>query len=415
MGANKTYTWAQVRATAANVSGELPVATSPALVVINNKVYDLGGKFAAWHPGGDVALSQVGYDATAFVADVQKLRALVKKEGWDRANPLYYTLKIGSNFAIAGISIAVLALYGSSLPGLLASSLLLAVFWQQSGWLAHDFLHHQVFENRAYNNLVGYLVGNVGQGFSVAWWKHKHCTHHSTTNIHMRDPDIDTMPYLAWSEHALEGFSDISDKQLAKFLVKNQALMFFPLLSFARMMWALQSILWASKSTFAGSFPTSLLLERATLGLHYVWLLGAAFTLTTPLYGLLWILMSQLFCGFLLATVFSLNHNGMPVYSFEEAQSMEFYEISIRTGRNVEPTHFNNWFTGGLNFQIEHHMFPMIPRHNLPKVAPIVQDICKRHNIPYHSTSLFTGLGEVLSRLTLVARLSLKMRMNHAN
>jgi fatty acid desaturase len=68
----------------------------------------------------------------------------------------------------------------------------------RTGWLAHDFLHHQVFENRYLNQWIGYWVGNVAQGFSVGWWVDKHCTHHSAPNIHEHDPDIDTLPFLAW-------------------------------------------------------------------------------------------------------------------------------------------------------------------------------------------------------------------------
>lgn len=52
---------------------------------------------------------------------------------------------------------------------------------------------------------VSYVFGNLFQGFSVAWWKNKHNTHHAVPNVHGADPDIDTMPLLAWSEHALEG------------------------------------------------------------------------------------------------------------------------------------------------------------------------------------------------------------------
>ena len=86
----------------------------------------------------------------------------------------------------------------------LLAACLLGLFWQQSGWLAHDFLHHQVFQNRTYNNMAGLFLGNVSQGFSIAWWKDKHNTHHAVPNklndetIAM-DPDIDTLPLLAWS------------------------------------------------------------------------------------------------------------------------------------------------------------------------------------------------------------------------
>ena len=99
----------------------------------------------------------------------------------------------------------------------------------------------------------------------------------------------------------------------------------------------------------------------------------------------------------------------MPVYDMDQAHAMDFYEIAIRTGRNVEPTHFNNWFTGGLNFQIEHHMFPTVPRNNLFKISQKVQELCKKHNIPYHTTTFSAGMVEVLERLSTISRLMSKV------
>eukprot|EP00842_Homolaphlyctis_polyrhiza_P007112 jgi/Hompol1/990/HPOL_004455-RA len=427
----RIFTWSQVQASALSVSTSIDGknANAPALLVIHGKVYDISGSFLAWHPGGAVAFSQVGYDASgafdafhdqkttailakycvgelapaevaaapnaAFLKDIAQLRADIKANGWDKANPFYYLYKIATNAALIGTSITLLALYGSTVIGVVAASFFLALFWQQSGWLAHDFLHNQVFKKRWHNELMGYFIGNVCQGFSVAWWKHKHCTHHAATNIHSMDPDIDTLPYLAWSEHALEGFAGMSDEQLAEALVKNQAILFFPILSFARFAWATQSLLWNTTSPKSRPFPTTSGLERVTIAIHYAWLFGAAFYFCPPLLAILWISLGQTLCGFMLASVFTLNHNGMPVYSVKDSLPMDFYEISIVTGRNVEPTHFNNWFTGGLNFQIEHHMFPFVPRHNLSKIAPTVVEISKRYNIPYHSTSFGSGMREV--------------------
>lgn len=92
---------------------------------------------------------------------------------------------------------------------------------------------------------------------------------------------------------------------------------------------------------------------------------------------------------------------------------MNFYELAIRTGRNVYPSVFNNWFTGGLNFQIEvtnlslhlkHHMFPTVPRHNLPQTSEMIKALCKKHDILYHSTSFGAGMKEVVDRLGNVAK-----------
>ncbi|CAN0287824.1 unnamed protein product, partial [Hapterophycus canaliculatus] len=106
-------------------------------------------------------------------------------------------------------------------------ALLMAVFWQQCGWLAHDFLHHQqVFKNRAYGDLAGVFWGNLMQGFSVGWWKNKHNTHHAVPNLHESsadahdgDPDMDTMPVLAWSLKMAEAARGTT---VSRFLIGHQ-------------------------------------------------------------------------------------------------------------------------------------------------------------------------------------------------
>ena len=100
-----------------------------------------------------------------------------------------------------------LMMYLSSNPLVhVASALIMGLFWQQCGWLAHDFLHHQVFKQRKYGDLGGIFWGNLMQGYSMQWWKNKHNGHHAVPNLHNSsvhatdgDPDIDTMPLLAWS------------------------------------------------------------------------------------------------------------------------------------------------------------------------------------------------------------------------
>ncbi|KAF9947231.1 hypothetical protein BGZ70_002803 [Mortierella alpina] len=105
---------------------------------------------------------------------------------------------------------------------------------------------------------------------------------------------------------------------------------------------------------------------------------------------LVYFLVSQAVCGNLLAIVFSLNHNGMPVISKEEAVEMDFFTKQIITGRDVHPGLFANWFTGGLNYQIEHHL-------------------CKKYNVRYHTTGMIEGTAEVFSRLNEVSKAASKM------
>lgn len=156
------------------------------------------------------------------------------------------------------------------------------------------------------------------------------------------------MPFLAWSEYAIEGFADLSDKDVAKFMVKYQPILIFPLLSIARLSWALHSILWNATSKRILEFPSLPTVERVLIGIHYVWYLGGGFLLLSPINAIVWAVLVQVFCGIFLSTVFSLNHNGRPVYTIEQASTKNFYELAIVTGRNVTPGVFNDWFTGGL-------------------------------------------------------------------
>ncbi|KAJ3125862.1 hypothetical protein HK098_008175 [Nowakowskiella sp. JEL0407] len=439
-GGPRQMTWAEVEQSVPKNGATMNTVSNgePVYIVINNKVYDLSGDFFGWHPGGAVALSQLGKDATgafdefhsetahnvmskyyvgdliegeikkpnAFAEDIAKLKDVVEQMNVYDTDFVYYFFKVASTFALLWASLTILWYYGSSTWGVVLSGSVLALFWQQSGWLAHDFLHHQVFTDRKYNNYVGYVVGNLAQGFSVLWWKNKHCTHHSTPNIHVVDPDISTMPFLAWSEHALELFNDLPDDAMARFLVTNQKIIYFPLLMLARLSWAQQSAMtiMPEKAKELMADEDSLLIERVMLVLHWVWYLGVAFAWLTPAHAFLWFAVSQFGCGLLLALVFSLNHNGMPVFTNEESKSMDFYELQIVTGRDVKSSVLTDWFTGGLNYQIEHHMFPTIPRHNLGKISGLVESLCKKHGVVYHKTSFGDGLGEVLGRLQNIAR-----------
>ncbi|KAJ3070484.1 hypothetical protein HDU99_002668 [Rhizoclosmatium hyalinum] len=444
-GAIKTFTWAEVEQSALKKTTVDDVENGgPALMVIHNKVYDIGAGtgFFRFHPGGAVAISQIGKDASGafevfhtenaesmmsdfyvgdlapkevpkpnpFKEDVNELRNKLIAMGAFKSNKLYYLWKLVSTFSICAASAAILVNYGrTSALAVIAAGSLMAIFWQQSGWLAHDFLHHQVFQNRFYNNVVGYIVGNVWQGFSVSWWKDKHCTHHSVPNVHGEDPDINTMPFLAWSEHALELFHDLKDADAARFFVNYQATLFFPILGVARLAWCFSSVRFNLGDKLLIS-PTVAFWEKSTLAAHYVWLLSLTFTFCTPLLGLLFLFVAECGCGLLLAFVFTVNHNGMPVYTTEESKKYDFYELQIRTGRDVYSNLFSDWFTGGLNYQVEHHMFPTLPRHNFYMSQGLVEELCKKHNVPFHKTTLVGGTGEILARLAQLSNAANKIR-----
>jgi hypothetical protein len=160
------------------------------------------------------------------------------------------------------------------------------------------------------------------------------------------------MPILGWSEHALEALKEMAAKQnksldyyTTKFLVTYQAYTYFLVLTFARLSWCWQSIKWNFDNST--SSLTCYPVELATLAMHWIGYVGSmVYFLDTWSQVLLYFIASQASCGLFLALVFSLNHNGMPILSREEAGEMDFYSKQVLTGRDIQPNAMVTWFTG---------------------------------------------------------------------
>lgn len=325
------------------------------------------------------------------------------------ASPMYYIYKVLSTTAIAAFGI-YLATSTDHFMTNMAGAIVIALFWQQCGWLAHDFLHHQVFKNRVYGDLMGIVVGNIFQGFSVQWWKGKHNAHHAVPNLHASspdahdgDPDIDTMPLLAWTKVMADS---AKDSKWGRFFIRFQAILYFPILFFARLSWANESLKFVfGKSDLKGAdidkanmqYPV---LEKLGLIIHYAILFSVMYQMPA-VNALCFFFLAETMCGLFLALVFGLGHNGMAVYPANERP--DFWKLQVTTTRNVTSNPFVDWFCGGLQYQVDHHLFPMLPRHNLAKVHKLVEQFCKEFGVTYHETNMYDGTVEVLTHLSEVS------------
>jgi len=408
------------------------------LMVVNGKVYDVSrSRFE--HPGGDVIFSWAGLDATDMFAafhkrstyssleplcvgeisdpnaeellrDWRAMRARMVANGLFKSSGAFYLYKTVTTGAIGVIGAGIL-LYASdcgrtpeavsALQGL-ASAVTIGLFWQQCGWLAHDYCHHQVFQsNRLLNNLLGQLVGAVWLGFSPHWWKNKHNVHHATPNVvddhgGPVDPDIDTMPLLLWTEKMLAGrkVSDLSGTEYLLLAIQRWTLL--PILSVARMSWLWESIkVGVSPSKFRTGPGWAV--EAVGLLLHHAWFLCLSIYCTaTPLHAALYYAAAQTSSGLMLGSVFIVSHSGMATYTDRRS----FAEEQIISTRNVHGGAWNDWFSGGLNRQVEHHLFPTAPRHNLHHVAKEVKGFCGRHGFDYQDLSFSRATFAVLDHLS---------------
>jgi len=274
------------------------------------------------------------------------------------------------------------------------SAISVGVFWQQLGWLGHDFCHHQVFENRDYNNAMGYFLGNLLQGFSSAWWKDRHNSHHATTNILDADPDIDNLPMLAWANSDLDKANGFIKKS-----IKYQAYYFLFLLPVLRLAWCMGSITFvqAMRKSNYRAYRDAFTFEAATLALHWLWVFVMMWKLPTWGTMIMFFLVSELLAGFGIAIVVFFNHYSCKKYDTNLAGN--FVMLQLCTTRNMTPGVVTDWICGGLNYQIEHHLMPTMPRHNLYKASHAVKAFCKEQGLPYMCDNFYDGLVHVLNFL----------------
>jgi len=432
-----------------------------AWVTYKNKVYDVSNWFE--HPGGSVIFTHAGDDMTdifaafhapgsaslmrkfyvgdlivdsipnknatqiAFEKGYRDLRSKLIVAGMFKSSKAYYVYKCSSNMLMWLCALAMVA-FSDSIKVHIMSALLLGLFWQQCGWLAHDFLHHQVFAFRKYGDLFGIFWGDLMQGYSMQWWKNKHNGHHAVPNLHNSsvdsqdgDPDIDTMPLLAWSIQHARSAKDLSESGevsgVHKFLLKWQAYTYFPILLIARLNWLNESFktafcLGASTANMELEMKNNGLqypfLERGGIVLHYIWVIAVSsgFGRFSLLYSVAYFMIATCSCGLFLALVFGLGHNGMATYDADKRP--DFWKLQVTTTRNITGGHgipqcFVDWFCGGLQYQVDHHLFPGMPRHNLAKTHELVKSFCKEWDVSYHEADMVVGTIEVLRHLSQVS------------
>lgn len=270
------------------------------------------------------------------------------------------------------------------------AGLALAFVTTHIGFLMHDAGHQQLFASPRWNRWVGLLTGNLLTGLSYGWWVDKHNRHHSHPNQIDHDPDID-FPVVAFSEEQA-----LSKPAPYRWIVRHQAFWFIPLL------------LLEAFSLRAGAFAFVLgqgarhrTRELLLLGAHYAIYLGLIVAFLEPGPALAFVACHQAAIGLYTGAVFAPNHKGMPVYDRDEEPG--FVERQVVTSRNVRAGVVTDFLYGGLNHQIEHHLFPTLPRPQLGRARRLVREFCKERDIPYTETGVVQSFREILRHLHRVS------------
>jgi fatty acid desaturase len=141
-------------------------------------------------------------------------------------------------------------------------------------------------------------------------------------------------------------------------------------------------------------------IEGLLIAVHSALYLTAVIWVLSPLRALAFIAVQQGLYGLYLGCSFAPNHKGMPI--LKDDSDLDFVQRQIATSRNVAGGRFTAFMLGGLNFQIEHHLFPSMPRSNLARARRIVRAFCAERDIAYHEDSLIGSYGQTLRFLNLV-------------
>lgn len=339
----------------------------------------------------DITVEQEMKMAQSF----EKLRQKLHDDGLMEAKISYYVGK-----SITTLGIMLLAFYFQYRGWYLTSALTMALAWQQFGWLTHEFCHHQPSKNRKLNDFFGVFFGNVCQGFSRDWWKDKHNTHHAATNIIDHDGDIDLAPLIAFIPEDLAKYKIPLEKFILKF-IPYQHLYFTAMLPLIRPSWTSQSLIFAfaeGSSEFL-VYRRNAFIEQAALLLHWAWVLLQLYLLPSWTIAVGYFFISQFLGGFLIGHVVTFNHNSVDKYPANSRLLNNFAALQILTTRNMTPSPFIDWLWGGLNYQIEHHLFPTMPRCNLSKSVRYVKEFCAENNLPYLVNDYFEGYALNLKQL----------------
>ena len=315
-----------------------------------------------------------------------ELRRIIKAQGLLDQQLAYYTYKILSTLALLGLSITLLIAVDNFWLQM-ANAAFLAFVFGQIGFVGHDAGHRSVLRSVRGNDLIG-LSGSFLMGLSWSWWVTQHNQHHTTPNDLVQDPHT-TLPLLAFSEETVQ-----SKSKRMRFLLRYQAFYFVPLLLLEGLNVRLASILY-----WVGRGKGKLLIyEPLSMGLHFLLYIGLLYLSSLgPWQALAFVLVHQGLFGLYYGVVFAPNHKGM--LTIDKDNPMDFLHTQVLTTRNVKPGLIADFWYGGLNYQIEHHLFPMMPRKNLGKARKIIKAFCQRHDINYYETSTSKSYWEILSFL----------------
>ncbi|MYT75591.1 MULTISPECIES: acyl-CoA desaturase [unclassified Streptomyces] len=316
---------------------------------------------------------------TPLLRDVKGQGLLDRRTGW------YVRVIAGNALALAAV-VAGVALIGASW-WVLALAPVLAVLGARTAFIGHDAGHSQITANRSVSRAIGLVHGNLLLGMSYSWWNQKHNRHHANPNHIDKDPDVaaDVLVFTSGQAATRTGFRG--------WLTRHQAWLFFPL--------TLLEGLALKVSGFQDLRRQSgreRLVEGTLLVAHVAGYVTLLLTLMPLGHALAFAALHQALFGLHLGMAFAPNHKGMEMPD-PDGDKWGHLRRQVLTSRNIKGGPLTDWFLGGLNYQIEHHLFPSMPRPHLRLAQPMVKAHCRELGVPFTETGLIDSYRQALRHM----------------
>jgi fatty acid desaturase len=300
----------------------------------------------------------------------------------------YWTKMSATILCLAVVGTGFVFLGNSWLQLLLGGAL--AIVFAQLAFLAHDAAHRQMFTSCRANEWAGLIHGTLLGGLSYGWWQNKHTRHHAHPNHVDKDPDV-APGILAFTPQARA-----QRRGLTAFLADKQGYFFFPLLLLEGLNLHARSV-----QRVLGRAPMRRRWwELSFLSIRLVGYVVALLIVLPPGKAAAFLGVQLGLYGLYLGCAFAPNHTGMPIVP--RNMKIDFLRRQVLMSRNVTGGWFVHFALGGLNYQVEHHLFPNMPRPNLRRAQPLVHQHCQTYGVTYTEKSLPVSLGAVVRYLNNV-------------
>ncbi|WP_234989253.1 acyl-CoA desaturase [Demequina sp. NBRC 110052] len=323
-----------------------------------------------------------------------ELAATVRDTGLLRRAPVFYAL-YGAALALAlGGVITGFILLGDSWFQLLMAAAL-GIVLTQVAFVGHEASHRAVLSTGPANDRLGRFLSTVVVGISHQWWMNKHSRHHANPNKRGADPDIekDTISFVEEDAAAARG--------PIRWITQRQGWLFFPLLTLEGLNLHYRSV----ASLIMHGSRRQKWTELPSIALHFGLYLVPVFLFLPLGLAFAFVGVQMAVFGVYMGASFAPNHKGMALVPADAR--LDFLSKQVLTSRNIRGGWFMNIFMGGLNYQIEHHLFPNMARPHLARAREIVREHCASIDMPYTETRLVESYGIViayLNRVGLAAR-----------